>query len=366
MIPLIGSRTGDTISFVPKSFEGGALARQKLSLGLLQSVRLVGEYRGKEELFQQQSPQLLQALRDNAVIQSTESSNRIEGVVAPAQRIRELVAKRAEPANRSEQEIAGYREVLNTVHTNFAEMPPTANLVLQLHRDLFQFVPRGGGRWKSSDNDITEVRPDGTTRVRFKPLAAHLVPDAMARLHDRYRAALDLGAADPLLLVPAYVLDFLCIHPFADGNGRMARLLSLLLLYQAGYQVGGYISLETAIEDTKEGYYEALYSASQGWHEERHSLLPWWEYFVGVMLTKAYRQFEERVGVTTARRGAKRDMARDTVHRLPSPFRYADLQRALPAVSRPTIARALRELRLEGAIRCAKPGRDAVWEKTPR
>src|SRR4051812_25154866 len=346
-----------------KSFENRVLAGQSLSQSLLQSVRLVGEYRGKEALFSQQSPQVLQALRDSAVIQSTESSNRIEGVVAPAQRIRDLVAKRTEPANRPEQEIAGYRDTLNTIHTNFADMQLTSNLVLQLHRDLFQFVPGGGGRWKAAENDITETRPDGTTVVRFKPLAPHLAPDAMTQLHHRYSAALDTQAADPLLLVPAYVLDFLCIHPFADGNGRMARLLSLLLLYRAGYQVGRYISLETAIEETKEGYYDSLHASSQGWHDARHSLVPWWEYFVGVMLVKAYRQFEERVGVTTARRGAKRDMIRDAVTRLPNRFRYADLERALPAVSRPTIARALRELRAEGAIRCLKPGRDATWEK---
>ncbi|PYR89375.1 MAG: cell filamentation protein Fic [Acidobacteria bacterium] len=283
-----------------------------------------------------------------------------------SQRIRDLVAKRTEPANRSEQEIAGYRDVLNTIHTNYAEMQLTSNLVLQLHRNLFQFVPGGGGRWKSTDNDITATRPDGTTVVRFKPLAPHLVSDAMTQLHDRYRAALDTRAVDPLLLVPMYVLDFLCIHPFADGNGRMARLLSLLLLYQAGYQVGRYISLETAIEETKEEYYDSLYASSEGWHEARHSLVRWWEYFVGVMLVKAYQQFEERVGVTNARRGAKRDMIRDAVNRLPNRFRYADLERTLSAVSRPTIARALRELRAEGAVRCVKPGRDASWEKLTR
>jgi Fic family protein len=348
---------------VAKSFQNGVLGGQPLSQGLLQSVRLVGEYRGKEALFRQQSPQVLRALRESALIQSTESSNRIEGVVAPPQRIRDLVAGRTQPANRSEQEIAGYREALNTIHTNFAQMQPAPNLVLQLHRDLFQFVPGGGGRWKATDNDIVETRPDGTTAVRFRPLAAHLVPAAMAELHDRYRAALDAAVIDPLLLVPAYALDFLCIHPFADGNGRMARLLSLLLLYRAGYEVGRYISLETAIEDTKAGYYDSLYASSQGWHEARHSLVPWWEYFVGVMLVRAYRQFEERVGVTTARRGAKREMIRDAVSRLPDRFRYADLERALPAVSRPTIARALRELRAEGAIRCLRPGRDATWEK---
>jgi Fic family protein len=348
---------------VPKSFENSVLTRQALNQGLLQSVRLVGEYRGKEALFKQQSPQVLQALRESALIQSTESSNRIEGVVAPPQRIRDLVAKRTQPANRSEQEIAGYREVLNTIHTSWADMQLTSNLVLQLHRDLFQFVPGGGGRWKATDNDITETRPDGTTVVRFKPLAAHLTPDAMTQLHDTYRTTLDAQTVEPLLLIGAYVLDFLCVHPFADGNGRMARLLSLLLLYQAGYEVGRYISLEGVIEQTKEGFYDSLYASSQGWHEARHSLVPWWEYFVGVMLVKAYRDFEDRVGVTSARRGAKRDMIRDAVKRLPKQFRYADLERALPAISRPTIARALRELSAERVVRCVGRGRDATWEK---
>ena len=186
----------------------------------------------------------------------------------------------------------------------------------------------------------------------------------MTHLHDAYREQLDAGTVEPLLLLSGYVLDFLCIHPFADGNGRMARLLSLLLLYQAGYEVGRYISLEGVIEQTKEGYYDSLYASSQGWHEAQHSLVPWWEYFVGVMLVKAYRDFEDRVGVTNAIRGAKRDMIRDAVKTLPRQFRYADLERALPAVSRPTIARALRELRAEGVIRCLKQGRDPIWEKS--
>jgi Fic family protein len=348
---------------MPKSFAISVLDRQVINQGLLRSVRLVGEYRGKEALFRQQSPQVLQALRDDALIQSTESSNRIEGVVAPRERIKDILANRTQPANRSEQEIAGYREVLKTIHGNHADIDLTPNVVLQLHRDLFQYVPGGGGRWKATNNDITETRPDGSTAVRFRPLAAHLTPDAMTELHDAYRAALDVGAIDPLLLVPTYVLDFLCIHPFADGNGRMARLLSLLLLYQAGYEVGRYISLESAIEQTKEGYYDSLHAASQGWHEGAHTLTAWWEYFVGVMLVKAYGEFERRVGVTNARRGAKRDMIRDAVNRLPQRFRYADLERVLPAISRPTIARALRELRAEGAVRCVRPGRDAAWEK---
>ena len=348
---------------MPKSFENGVLNRQLINQGLVQSVRLVGEYRGRQALFKQQSPQVLDALRENAVIQSTESSNRIEGVVAPLERIRDLVAHRTTPANRSEQEIAGYREALNTIHSHSEDVRLTLNVVLQLHRDLFQFVPGGGGRWKSTDNDIIGSRPDGTAVVRFKPVPAHLTADAMEQLHTKSRTTLDAGTVEPLLLIPAYVLDFLCIHPFADGNGRMARLLSLLLLYQAGYEVGRYISLETAIERTRGGYYDALQASSLQWHDGQHTLIPWWEYFVGVMLVTAYREFEDRVGTTSARRGAKRDMIRDVVKGLPDEFRYADLERALPAVSRPTIARALRELTGEGLVRCVGRGRDATWDK---
>ncbi len=286
------------IQFMPKSFENGVLDRQPISQGLLQSVRLVGEYRGKQALFKQQSSQVLEALRENAVIQSTQSSNRIEGVVAPLERIRELVAHRTTPANRSEQEIAGYREVLSTIHSHPEDIRLTPNVVLQLHRDLFQFAPGGGGHWKSTDNDITERRPDGISVVRFKPVPAHLTADAMDRLHTEFSAMLDAGTVEPLLLVPAYVLDFLCIHPFADGNGRMARLLSLLLLYQAGYEVGRYISLETAIEDTKEGYYDALQASSQNWHEGQHSLIPWWE---------VLRRRDAGEGVSRVRGSRRRD-----------------------------------------------------------
>jgi Fic family protein len=174
---------------MPKSFQNGVLNRQPINQGLVQSVRLVGEYRGKQALFKQQSPQVLEALRENALIQSTESSNRIEGVVAPLARIRDLVAHRTTPANRSEQEIAGYREVLNTIHSHSADIRLTPNVALQLHRDLFQFVPGGGGHWKSTDNDIIENRPDGTTVARVTPVPAHLVADAMDRLHTRVRSS---------------------------------------------------------------------------------------------------------------------------------------------------------------------------------
>lgn len=340
------------------------LEAQPIAPALLTTIREIGEFKGKQELFKEQAPQVLRTLREAALIQSTESSNRIEGVIAPHDRIRQLVAGTTMPANRSEQEIAGYRDVLQTIHTRFMHIPLKSGVVLQLHRDLYQYYPGQGGRWKIAPNEITEVRPDGSVFVRFRTVPPYQTADAMEQLHERFERRLDEGLFDPLLLIPAYVLDFLCIHPFLDGNGRMSRLLSLLLLYQAGYEVGRYISLELMVEKTRESYYDALYRSSQGWHERSHSLGPWWGYFLGVMLRSSYREFEERVGVITTSRGAKREMIIDVVSRLPEEFHFADVERACPGVSRPTINRALAKLRASGQLVLAKAGRDATWKKT--
>ena len=346
-----------------KSFEQGFLEKQQISHQILQTIRLLGEYKGKETLFQQQSPQVLEALRQVAVIQSTESSSRIEGIEAPPERIKRLVEHKTTPQNRSEQEIAGYRDVLGTIHANHANMPISTGIVLQFHRDLYQFVPQEGGRWKMADNQITETLANGSRFVRFNPVPAHQTPEAMEALHVHFTDHWERGAIDPLLLISAYVLDFLCIHPFTDGNGRLARLLTLLLLYHAGYEAGRYISLEHLIEDQREGYYETLFRSSQGWHEGEHSLQPWFEYFLGVMLLGAYREFERRTGELTTAHGAKTQQVLSAFEKMPTPFRYADLALACPNVSRPTIKRVLGQLREAGRVECVKPGRDAVWEK---
>jgi len=345
------------------SFEREFIEKQSIPHSLLRTIRLLGEYRGKEALFIQQTPQVLESLRQVAIIQSTESSNRIEGIEAPVERIKKLIEHKTKPKNRSEQEIAGYRDALATIHANHANMPFTTGVVLQLHRDLYQFVAQQGGRWKMTDNEISETRPDGTKITRFKPTPAHQTPDAMERLHTLFKEEWEKGHIDPLLLIPAYILDFLCIHPFIDGNGRMARLVTLLLLYQAGFEVGRYISLEHLVENQRDGYYDALYKSSQGWHEGKHSLLQWWEYFLGVMLLAAYREFEHRTGELTSAHGAKTEMVMSAIQKLPSTFRYADLAQACPNVSRPTIKRVLSRLSKEGSVKCVKSGRDAVWEK---
>jgi len=347
-----------------KSFNPGFLEKQPITQNLLQTIRGIAEYKGKQDLYKEQSPQVLETLRQAAIIQSTESSNRLEGITAPLERIKELVAKKTTPKNRSEQEIAGYRDVLNTIHANYADIPFTTGVVLQFHRDLYQFLPGEGGKWKPVDNEITETNANGTKIVRFKPVPAHQTQDAMEELHKRFDNLWQSGEIEPLLLIPAYVLDFLCIHPFLDGNGRMARLLTLLLLYKAGYEVGRYISLEQMVEHTKESYYDTLYQSSQGCHETQHPILPWWEYFLGVILLGVYKEYERRVGMITTTRGAKREMILDTVSRLPQRFQIGDIERACLAVSRPTINRALRELREQGKIICVKSGRDAIWEKT--
>ncbi|MEI7815298.1 MAG: Fic family protein [Coriobacteriia bacterium] len=345
------------------SFGIGHLEQTTVPMSTVRSIGLLGEYKGKQQLFEKQSPQVLSALREVARVQSIQSSNRIEGVTAASGRVAELAAEKTTPRDRSEQEIAGYRDVLSTVHANAPGMDVSTGLILQLHRDLYQFSPTPGGAWKGKANDIVDVLSDGTHRLRFSPVAPHLVDTAMNDLVAGYDSVVSGGQVDSLIAVPAFILDFLCVHPFSDGNGRMSRILNLMLLYQAGYDVGRYISLEKVIEDSKETYYEALEASSEGWHEGRHDLVPWLQYSHGVLIA-AYLEFEQRVGQMGTGRGAKREMVIDCIRHLPATFRYADVKRACPGVSRPTIVRVLGELRDNGEIRCAKSGRDATWERT--
>jgi Fic family protein len=344
-----------------KSLNSEYILKQSITHNLLQTIRRIGEYKGKQDLYKEQSPQVLETLRQTAVIQSTESSNRLEGITAPQERIRELVVRKTTPRNRSEQEITGYRDVLNTIHGNYSEIPFTTGIVLQFHRDLFQFFPSQGGKWKPADNEITEILPDGTRNVRFHPLSAHLTSEAMETLHKNYTELRQSGKIEPLLLISTYILDFLCIHPFLDGNGRMARLLTLLLLYKDGYEVGRFISLEQMVEQTKEGYYETLYNSSQGWHDMRHNILPWWEYFLGVMLFGSYREFERRVGLVATGRGTKTAMVLDAIRHFRGDFTIRELQELCPNVGIDLIRRILRSQRNTGKLECLGRGPTAAW-----
>ncbi len=345
-----------------RSFEYDYHLETPLSHALIMTMRSLGEFRGRQMLYTNQFPEVLATLRRVAIVQSTESSNRIEGITVSPGRIDALVSKKAKPRDRSEQDVAGYRDVLASIHATHTNLHLSNKLILDWHRALYRYTDERGGAWKSKDNAILEVMPDGRQVVRFQPVSALATQEFMERLLTLFRQAMDRKDTDPLLLIATFILDFECIHPFKDGNGRIGRLLTLLLLYQAGYEVGRYISLERIVEESKETYYEALFKSSQGWHEGKHDLRPWWNYFLG-MLTAGYKEFEERVGTITSSRGAKREMVRSAIERLPERFTISDLKRVCPGVSYPTLQRALADLRKEKKIRCLGRGPDAKWER---
>jgi Fic family protein len=344
------------------SLSPDGLAGLRFDAQQLATLRALGEYRGKQQLYVAQSPEVLRDLREVAVVESTESSNRLEGVVVAAHRLKSLVLKNARPQSRSEQEVAGYRDALGLIHESGQHMPFSEGTVQQLHGILYRYMPQPGGHWKATNNDIIERHPDGSSRIRFRPVAAHLTPLAMADMVTRYRTALDQHWADPLVLVPLVILDFLCIHPFPDGNGRMARLLTLQLLYHFDYVVGRFISLERIFEESKESYYETLEASSQGWHEGAHDIAPWLNYFWGALL-RAYKAFEERVGTIERGRGAKGDRVRTEILKRQLPFSISEIEEACPGVSRDMVRVVLRAMKAEGLIAPTGKGRGAKWSR---
>lgn len=319
------------------------------------------EMRGRQELFVNQKPEVLESLRQVAIIESSESSNRIEGIAAPRERIEAIVLRRAEHRNRSEQEIAGYRDTLALIHENHEHMPLTVNVLLQVHQMLYRYHPGPGGRFKLADNRIDHLDGKGNlVRVRFRPTPAFETPAAMEALIAGYRDANGARALHSLVAVPLTILDLLCIHPFTDGNGRVARLTTLLLLYHHGFALGRYISLERIIEEAKEGYYETLEASSKGWHEGRHDVHPWLNYFWGA-LTRAGREFEERVGTVANAPGTKSEMIRAAILRRIGPFTSTEIERECPGVSHELVRIVLRALRDEGAIVRQGRGRGSKW-----
>ena len=324
----------------------------------------IHEYRGKQDLYVAARQDVLTHLLEVARIQSTGASNRIEGIHTSDERLRALVRMKTEPRNRSEEEIAGYREVLRLIHENYDHIPLRPNTILQLHRDLYQFSPQTPrGKFKAADNVIAETGRDGTERVRFTPLSAFETPDAMEKLTGTFREALDKGKIDPLLLIPQFVLDFLCIHPFTDGNGRLSRLLTLLLLYRSGYLVGKYISLEKIMEDTKETYYEVLEESSALWLKGKNSTLPFVKYFLEVLL-KAYRDFEERVSLMAEKRLSKPERIRTLFAGTLGRLSKQDILDRLPDTSVSTVEAALAMLLKEGFIAKEGAGKRTSYVKT--
>ena len=345
-----------------RSLTADYLDRLRFTHSQLATLRALGEFQGKQQLYSVQLPEVLKGLQKAATIESTESSNRLEGVIISTQRLHALMLKDATPRSRSEQEIAGYRDALNLIHESGKEMPFSEGTIRQLHGLMYRYMPQPGGQWKATNNDIIERQPDGRSRVRFAPVSAHLTPMAMADLIARYRSALDQHLADPLVLVPLAILDFLCIHPFPDGNGRMARLLTLQLLYHFDYAVGRFISLERLFEESKETYYETLEASSQGWHDGQHDSMPWLNYFWGVLL-RAYREFETRVGTLEHGHGAKGERVRSEVLRRQHPFAISDIEEACPGVSRDMVRHVLRTMKDEGLITPEGKGRAAKWRR---
>ena len=321
------------------------------------------ECRGRQELFIEAEPDVLTALVDVAKIQSTDSSNRIEGIYTTDERLRAIVQEKVQPRNRNEEEISGYRDVLATIHESYGYIAPRPNTILQMHRDLYSFSSSiAGGAYKNSDNIIAEKHADGTETVRFRPVPAFQTAEAVMNLCSRYNDAVEAGTYDPLLLIPIFILDFLCIHPFNDGNGRMSRLLTLLLLYRAGFNVGKYISLEMLIEKSKDSYYEALQASSRDWHENGNDYLPFLKYMLGVV-AKAYNEFEGRVEYLRHRKVSKPERIKAVIERTPGKITKKEIALVCPDISLTTIERTLSDLVASGFIVKVGSGRSTAYVK---
>lgn len=344
------------------SFRGTRLQDTRLPLSTVWLLETLAESKGRQQLFENQFPQILKTLREMALIESAESSNRIEGVTVEKSRLRPLVLGKTRPRDRSEEEIVGYRLALNWIHTDYRKIPITPETCLRLHALAQGGTSGDAGQWKTTPNDIIEIFPDGRREVRFRPLAPELVPEAMAELCLGYRHAIDQLQVTPLLASACLILDFLCIHPFRDGNGRVSRLLTLLSSYQHGYEVGRYISHERIVEQTKEDYYEILKTSSAGWHENRHDILPWFNYLLSVW-RMAYREFEARANRQQPLRGSKTALVEYALQNLVGAFGIADVERLCPNVSRDTIRLVMNRWREEGRLESLGKGRDAKWRR---
>lgn len=321
----------------------------------------IHEYKGEQALFIESKADTLTKLVEIAKIQSTEASNRMEGIYTSDERLKKLVQDKTMPRTRSEQEIAGYRDVLATIHESFDYIPPKPSIILQLHRDLYKFSGISyGGSYKTVDNVIAEEDAQGNKTIRFQPLPAWETPEAMEHLCRAYEEAIGTGEMDPLLLIPMFILDFLCIHPFNDGNGRMSRLLTLLLLYRAGYIVGKYISVEKLIEVSKETYYEALQQSSQGWHEGANDYAPFVRYTLG-MIAAAYREFSSRVQALAVSGMSKPERIREIIKGTLGKITKAEIMEQCPDISKITVQRALANLQKSGEILKLSGGRNTAY-----
>jgi len=349
-----------------KLFDYANIPKALLTPDIVAMLTGIHEHKGKQELFVEAHSDALTTLMEIAKIQSTGASNRIEGINITDKRLEELVRDKSAPRNRTEQEIAGYRDVLATIHESYDYIYPRPNIILQLHKQLYSFSQSAvGGSYKNSDNYISETDSDGNEKIRFQPIPAYLTSDAMERLCTAFSAALEKNEHDVLMLIPMFILDFLCIHPFNDGNGRMSRLLTLLLFYRSGYIVGKYISLEKLIENSKDTYYEALQDSSTGWHENKSDYTSFIRYYLGI-LQKAYSDFAERVEYLSQRGLSKPDRIKAVIDRKIGKISKSEILEACPDISKVTVERTLTALVKAGYIIKIGAGRSTAYGKTDK
>jgi Fic family protein len=348
------------------TFDYETSGRKLLTTQTVNLLNAIHEAKGRQNVQLNISPRITEPLLRIARIQSTDASNRIEGISTTDKRLAGLVNKKVTPQNRDEEEIAGYRDVLGTIHENHQYIPVKPNVILQLHRDLFRYTPLAfAGHWKDSDNMIVESDGTGHAKVRFTPPPALQTPNLMAAACANYNTANEAGNIDSLLLVCMFIFDFTCIHPFNDGNGRMSRLLTLLLLYRSGYEIGKYISLEHLIEQTKATYYETLAESTLGWNENTNDYASFVNYLLGTILA-AYREFDERTATIstptfTRHSATKKQRITDTLERSLKPLSKADIEQTLPDISTSTIERTLKELLDDGRIEKLGAGRSTKY-----
>jgi len=329
----------------------------------LRSMALLGAFRGQQHQLAAFPSSILAELEMRAKVDSIESSNRIEGITAPRSRIEALTLRSApQPRNPHEKEISGYRYALEQVRESKGRLPIDENILLQLHASIGKYSDALSGTWKTQDNEIIERRPDGTTRFRFRPVRAAETVEAIRALMSRYQLAVHQDGREPLLLVPLTVLDFLCIHPFDDGNGRCSRLLTLLLLYHFEYEIGRYISVDRIIEQSQETYYEALEASSKGWHQGKHDPHPWINYFWGVLIA-AYKELDSRLSQMDTKRGSKTEVIRAAIRWQLGAFAISDIESEVPGISREMVRVVLNQMREEGLIELQGRGRSAKWRR---
>lgn len=315
-----------------------------LSPDIVALLTQIHEFKGQQNLFIEAKADTLTQLVEIAKIQSTEASNKIEGIYTSDERLKKIVRDKTMPRTRNEQEIAGYRDVLNTIHESYDYIPLKPSIILQLHRDLYKFSGAGyGGKFKISDNVIAEEDEVGNKTVRFEPVPAWETPEAIERACIAFDEAMSSGNYDPLLIIPMFILDFTCIHPFSDGNGRMSRLITLLLLYRAGYIVGKYISIEKLIEQSKETYYEALRDSSANWHEEANDYSAFVRYTLGI-IAAAYRDFNGRVETLTSSGLSKPERIAEIIRGTLGRITKSEIMANCPDISQVTVQRALNDL----------------------